>query len=104
MSKFIDACRDHPLHLVTCVLLLVLVTIGVIATMRVATLDSRISDIDASLNTMVSYLSSLKTTASSAYSTLCSIESADVLSITTVKLTTGDTWMIPCASAGWTGN
>ena len=104
MSNFLSASRENPLHFFTCILLLALVAIGVIGILKVAAMNNRISDMDAALNTMVSYLSSLKTTASSAYSSLSSIEQSDVLAIAAVRLTTGDTWMIPCASANWTGN
>jgi len=60
-------------------------------------MGGRISALDSSLDDVKESVEGIEYTVNS-------MSNADVFDIRLIQLTSGNTWMLPVASAGWTGN
>lgn len=115
--SIIAEIKEKPLQGVIMFLLLVTAAALVYQAIGVSQLQSDIASIGGSttsikqsvrelsedVSSLKSTLTTMSTTLNSVNSSLNTMKNSDVFAVQLIRLTTGNTWMFPVASAGWSG-
>ena len=107
MSVLKDSLRGNTLGPIACALLLLILLVQTlslfVAIKDQGAIKQDVSRLATTVGTMNGDINSMKNTLLGIGASLDSIEGANILAIDPIMLQGGDTWMVPCASASWSG-
>lgn len=108
--SIIAEIKEKPLQGVIVFLLLVIAAAMVYQAIGVSQLQSDIASIGGtttsikqSVTELSEDVSSLNSTLTTVNSSLNTMKNSDVFAVQLIRLTSGETWMFPVASAAWSG-